>query len=164
MDNRGRVALPARLVTEMRSFAGVAAEGSFEVVISVSMEGRVGIFPRPVYDRILENLEKAPKEDALAAELRRSYLNYMDIQNTDKQNRVRIPQLLADYYRLEGEVVLMGSGEYLEVVNKDDWRMHLEARAAMFSQNRGVLGRFLAGKGAEAPAREENTPGGVTSG
>lgn len=146
MDNRGRVAIPAKLVPLMRAASGAKEEETFDVVVSVSMEGRVGIYPLPHYEKILANLNASPEEDPVGAELRRNYLNYMEVQNTDKQNRVRIPQLLAEKYKLKGEVVVMGSGEYLEVVNKNDWKLHLDARTAMFNENRGILGKYLAGK------------------
>lgn len=146
MDDRGRFAIPARLVPLMRQMAGVDGNDPLEVAVTVTLEDRVAIFPKPHFQMIMANLDRAPKEDTIVAELRRHYLNYLDEQITDKQNRVRINSLLARKYRLAGEVVVMGSGEYLEVVSKEDWERHLEARAALFSEHRSVLGRFLAGK------------------
>lgn len=156
MDDRGRFALPARLVPLMRRMAGAGEGEALEVAITVTLEMRIAIFPMPHFQKIMANLDNAPKDDALAAELRRHYLNYLDVQVTDKQNRVRVSGLLAAKYRLAGEVVVMGSGEYLEVVSKEDWEMHLEARAALFSEHRSSLGRFLAGKeaAAQSPAKE----------
>jgi MraZ protein len=156
IDKAGRIAIPAKLVPLMRSTDVKATKDSFEVVVSVGTEGRIGIYPVPYYQNLLSYLNAIPENDLVGQEVRRSHLNYMDMQSTDKQNRVRIPQLLADYYSLEGEVVVMGSGEFLEVVSKDDWRMHLEARASMFREHRGALGRYLTGGNAAQPA----TPGG----
>jgi MraZ protein len=151
IDDRGRLAVPARLLPALRALAGVGEEDELEVVISMTFEGRLGIYPVPYFNRMMANLEKAPEEDVDAQELRRAFLNYSDQQTLDKQNRVRVPAALAEYFELRGEVTVMGSGEYLEVVTREAWMRDLTERREKFKANRGRLGAVLAGKSPAPP-------------
>lgn len=55
-------------------------------------------------------------------------VNYFGAVNSmDKQGRVLVPQLLRDNAGIEGEVVVMGQMNHLEIWNHDVFRRRLEA-------------------------------------
>ncbi len=125
MDDRGRVAVPAKLMPSFRELAGSGEKESVEVIVCVTPDKRVGVFPRKVFMEMMEEMEKPAKVDRAIAKLRKAYLNHMDQQSLDKQNRIRIPAIMAEAFGLSGEVVVMGCGEFLEIVTREEWRRKL---------------------------------------
>lgn len=134
MDDKDRLAVPAKLVPILRELAGVSDEDPLDVVITITAQQRLGVFPRAQFIRLLENLEAAPQDDQDVIDLKTTLMNYMDEQSLDKQNRIRIPAMHAEAFGLTGEVVVMGSGEYLEVVSKETWKSQLPARMSDMPQ------------------------------
>lgn len=118
MDDRLRLAVPAKLVGAFRQISGVTEDESLEVVVAVTKDERVGVFPKQHFMAMIERLEQEAEYDPDAEELLTGYVNYMDEQSLDKQNRFRIPQMLAESFALSGEVAVVGSRNCLEVVNK----------------------------------------------
>ena len=126
LDDRLRLAVPAKMVPVLRELAGTQGEDPVEVVITITVDERLGVFPKKYFTEHLAMLKKAAEFDRSAALIRRKYLNQMDEQSLDKQNRFRIPQMLAEYFGLNGEVVVVGSGEYLEVMSRERWKKQMD--------------------------------------
>lgn len=120
LDEKDRLTIPSKLLAQMREMEGISEGQTLEVVIAI-VKKRLGIFPRKVFMRMLENMESIPRTNATANALRKSILNYMDEQSLDKLNRVRIPAMHAQLFGLQNDIVVMGSGTHLEVVNRDAW-------------------------------------------
>jgi division/cell wall cluster transcriptional repressor MraZ len=146
MDEKDRVAIPARLIPVMREIEGVSEEEPLEIVITITAQQRLGIYPRKTFMKLLDSLETAPPDDPDVLDLKTTILNYMDEQSLDKQNRIRVPAMHAEVFGLTGEVVLMGSGEYLEVVSKETWKSQLPQRMADMPQKLRMLRHYTLGK------------------
>lgn len=125
LDERQRVAIPARFIEPFRRLAGLGDEDPLQVIICATPQKRLGIFPPPVFEKRFSGLRNVRGKSAL----KRNYLNTMEEQSLDKQNRIRVPALLGELFGLKDDVVVMGSGDYLEVVSKDAW---LEQVASAF--------------------------------
>lgn len=118
---------------DIRTFCGAKDKEPVEVVFTVSVNKRLAIFPRAAYDQMIAKLKAlaTPEAKALVAK----FENYREVQETDQQNRVKLPQMQAEAFQLSGEVVVYGSGKYLEMVNKktwfDQWSKDVEALAGL---------------------------------
>lgn len=129
MDDRNRVPVPAKLMPELRRICGVQdPEGEVDVVVSVTKNGFLGVYPRPMFEAMLDRLASVPDWEVEADDLRSTYESYMDEQTLDKQNRFRVPPLHKEFFDLERDVVVVGAGEYMEVKTAEMWKQELRDR------------------------------------
>ncbi len=123
LDAKHRLTIPAK-------FRGALSNG---VVLAASHEVEIGA-PRTVavwtpeaYDAYtsaaLAGLNAATPK---ARELKRFFFNASFDTELDTANRVMIPPHLMTYARLQKEVVVTGSGECLEVWDRQSYRQNFE--------------------------------------
>jgi len=122
VDDRGRLAIPFKLLEPLRELAGAKEGEDVEVCVGISDRGCLAVFPKPLAEETLGNVEGSAKVRQDFFNLLASTCNYLDDQVLDKQNRFRVSSLYSEEMGLTGEVVVMGSGWYLEVVSKAQWR------------------------------------------
>lgn len=111
---------------------------SLDVIVAVNLSGRIAVFPKDVYERKLKSLEA--RQDPNSSVLLDLMLNYAEEQTLDKAGRFRVPPLLAEHRRLERDVVVYGSGDYLEIVNKVDWHADLKTKLEKLPELRLAAG------------------------
>lgn len=143
MDDKSRLAVPARLIPALRELSGSGEKQQIEVVITVTAQQRLGVYPRQLFMQMIERLEQAPAEDQDVADLRITLLNNMDEQCLDKQNRFRVPAAYGRAFDLNGEVIVLGSGEFLEVVNKEAWQAQLAERMSQMPSKLRAVSQLL---------------------
>lgn len=142
MDDRRRLAVPAKVMSAFRELSQADATQNVEVVVCITPRERVGVFPKPVFDELISDMEEAARTDYEIEQLLLSYLQHMDEQSLDKQNRFRIPPSLAEVFGLQGEVMVLGSGTFFEVVTKSEWRDQVRKDAAAMRQGATKLADY----------------------
>jgi division/cell wall cluster transcriptional repressor MraZ len=143
MDDRKRLPVPAKMIPTFRELCGIKGNEPIEVVVSITPQKRIGVYPRRVFMEMIAELAGPAKTDREVYKLRNAYLQYMDEQSLDKQNRVRIPGILAEAFDLKGEVVAMGAGDMFEVITKDAWKSQLLADADRMDRGAEKLAMIL---------------------
>lgn len=117
LDDRGRVALPARYRHEF-------AEGG---VATMSPDGCVQVFTPAGFELMSE---EGASETALSRDGRRARRRFdshsFDV-DLDRQGRVLVPVKFRDSAGLDGPVVIAGARECLEIWNPQRWEKELEA-------------------------------------
>lgn len=84
-------------------------------------------YPLAEWSEMEARLDRIPTMNPARQKLM-SRVNYYGAMATmDKQGRVLVPQLLREKAGIEGEVVVMGQMNHLEVWNHDVFRQRLEA-------------------------------------
>jgi MraZ protein len=137
LDAKHRLTIPAR-------FRGALADG---VVLAPSPEiepgaaRAVAIWTPEAYDAytgsVLSGLNPA---SATARELNRFFNNNSFETEPDSANRVMIPEHLRNYAGLDKDVVVTGSGAYLEVWNRAAHAQSFEATLDRFPELTARLG------------------------
>jgi MraZ protein len=88
---------------------------------------RAEIYPLKEWEEIEKRMAAIPKFN----EAKRKYLditNYFgQVAEMDAQGRVLIPQLLREAASLQGDVVVLGTQTYLEIVNHDGFKKQMES-------------------------------------
>ena len=133
MDDRGRIAIPAKFVKTFRSIDASNDNNSnsdenLEVVVGMTMGEQLGIFPKTVHDNLCEYLESGPEYEPDWEDLKSWVMGTCEPQTLDKQNRVRIPSLLAKSLGLCGQLVIKGVGDHLEVIGMKEWEQKFDDR------------------------------------
>jgi MraZ protein len=127
LDDKFRLALPK----PVREALGDGAKNLF---VAPGTDGSLNIYTETVLLELGETLaRKSPVGEPSRAFSR---LFYSQIQPTepDAQGRIRIPVELVQWAKLEGEVVLVGVRDHLELWSSSRWDAFLADRQAAFDQ------------------------------
>lgn len=116
IDDKGRLTIPAK-------FRERLAEGA---VITRGFEKHLLIYTREAFARLTARVRTlTPTDPDHRALLRQQFSGASEVA-PDKQGRILVPQFLRDYAGLDGECVLVGVGEFIEVWNRAGWQSQLE--------------------------------------
>jgi MraZ protein len=108
-DDRKRVALPAKYRSHF-------ADG---VILAPGVDGCVEVHTQASFESRFTNLINSSPDDEDARELRRLIHGGSWEVELDGQGRILVPQHLRDHGGLEGDLRLVGLGDYFELWNRE---------------------------------------------
>lgn len=117
VDAKGRIAVPAR-------FRAQLAGGAF---VSRWIDACLAIFPRDAWDSLAARVASLPVTDASARTFSRFVFSGAFEIELDRQGRLVIPANLREWAGLEGEAVVVGSRDHIELWAPDRWARYSEA-------------------------------------
>lgn len=111
IDEKNRIVIPSR----WRTLLGE------EVTIQLSQKGCLSIYPQATYDALFEKINARAESDMLS----RRELEYLsqyteEYQAVDRSGRLLIPNDVKGYFAFEGELLLTGTIDKLELWRKED--------------------------------------------
>lgn len=124
LDEKGRLILPAKFRDEL-------SEG---VVLTKGQERCLFAFPMREFERIYEQLRRAPMTSKQARDYQRVLLSGAVDEVPDKQGRITIPQVLRDYAGLDRDLCVTGSGTRVEIWDAAAWTAYLEEAEPAFAE------------------------------
>jgi MraZ protein len=126
LDDKLRLALPKRL-REL-----LAGQG--QLVLTPGTDGSLALFPQAAFAAMAEKLaSRSPTGQDVRAFSRLLYAQSHSVE-VDSQGRMRLPVELARLAALEGEVVLLGVGDRVELWNKPRWERYLADLTPRYDQ------------------------------
>jgi MraZ protein len=117
LDDRGRVAIPAKW---RAGFPGNAA------VITPAPEGCLQVLPETAFQDLSKEYASSPATTIEGRRARRSFDAQAFDAELDRQGRLLIPSQLRVFAALDGNVIVAGNREILEIWNPERWRVELE--------------------------------------
>ena len=111
LDSKGRLTIPAKFRAEL-------ATG---LVITRGIDRCLAVFPTQEWEALAQKVSDLPMTDRRARIFKRRIFSAASDVVPDKQGRVLIPPRLREYANLEGEVLVAGVNDYIEVWNTDRW-------------------------------------------
>lgn len=129
LDDKGRIILPAK-------FRDQLAGG---LVITRGQERCLYVFPNKTFESVLAKLQQAPMTSKEARAYTRVFLSGANDQIPDKQGRVTIPPLLRSYADLRKDLVIIGTGERVEIWDQEAWNAYLGANEDEFADREDEL-------------------------
>ncbi|MGZ6271161.1 MAG: division/cell wall cluster transcriptional repressor MraZ [Candidatus Limnocylindrales bacterium] len=132
IDAKGRIAVPARFRARLDGGA----------YVSRWIDGCLGIFPRRDFEELADRVAAKPVTDSGARTFSRFVFSGAFEFELDGQGRVVVPSGLREWADLEGEAVVVGSRDHIELWAPSRWA---EYSAAMTSPD--VLAEHLQGLG-----------------
>jgi len=111
IDEKGRVPIPPRFRNALR-------EG---VVLSAGLEKCINIYPLSEWKNMAASLTGGIASPAKMRRLSRATFATAFKLDVDKQGRVSLPVPLRQYALIEGDVVVAGVNNYLELWDKELW-------------------------------------------
>lgn len=117
LDEKLRLALP-------KPFRE-AFEDENQLVLTPGTDGSLSLFSAQTFGRITEQLAARSNSGREIRAFSRLLYSQAHSVEVDSQGRIRLPQELAKLAQIEGEIVVLGVGDHLELWNKSRWEAYL---------------------------------------
>ena len=138
IDEKGRLKLP----TSFRSYIDATWKtAAVYLTCDDSTGAYVRVYPLPVWEGVEEKLLKMPSSDLARRRFQRWTSLYGQEGEIDAQGRVLIPPQLRDPALMQGDVVVLGSGDFLEVWNRERFMSQTDSEK-LTSENHDRLSEF----------------------
>jgi len=111
LDSKGRLTIPAK-------FRAVLDSG---LIVTRGIDRCLAIFPTAEWEDLAGRVSDLPMTDRQARAFKRFLFADASDVSPDKQGRILIPPRLRDYANLDGEVVVAGLNNYIEIWSTEAW-------------------------------------------
>lgn len=111
IDDKGRLTIPAR-------FRGDLAAG---LVVTRGFDRNLMIFPLSGWQEMAERIISRPLADESVRSFRRRVFSGAVDLTPDRQGRIVLPSYLREFAGIDGEVVVAGMYNYLEIWSVESW-------------------------------------------
>ena len=126
LDDKLRLALPKTLRE--------ALQGEQQILLTPGTDGSLALFPGSAFTALAERLaSRSPTGQPVRAFSRLLYSQTQSVE-LDSQGRIRITAELARWARLEGDIVLIGVGDRVELWNKSRWEAYLVEQQSQYDE------------------------------
>ncbi|MDP6823498.1 MAG: division/cell wall cluster transcriptional repressor MraZ [Dehalococcoidia bacterium] len=123
VDSHGRIAVPAVFA---EALSGV-------VVVARGFERCVSVYSEQGWQRIASEIRDLPATNAKTRRLARFIFASAHEQEADRQGRIELPKTVLRYAGINRDVVVIGTGEAVEIWDRESWAQELDAVQARVS-------------------------------
>jgi MraZ protein len=122
LDDKGRINLPVKVREILTKH--------FDERLVVTLSARVTfnevdrclhLFPTQEFEKLLQHLETLPASNRAVAAYKRKVVSNAEEVQLDKQGRILLPPMLREQVGLQDKVMLVGSGNVLELWSAEAW-------------------------------------------
>ena len=92
------------------------------MVVTRGFDRNLMLFPHHGWQLLANKILNRPLSNQQSRALRRRLFSNAAVLNADRYGRIQIPASLCDFAGLEGEIVLTGMYDYLEIWNAHIWQ------------------------------------------
>ncbi len=117
IDEKGGLLIPSSLALELAS----------GMVITRGFERNLMLFPHSDWQQFAQKILHQPLSLEQSRALRRRMFSKAAAVDIDRRGRIQVPASLCEFAELEGQVVLAGMFNYLEIWNSKNWQPVQEA-------------------------------------
>ena len=111
LDSKDRLTVPAR-------YRELIDAGAY---VMQGFDRNLIVMTEPAFAQVAQRVNQMSMTDPVARLLRRLIFSTASRLDLDKAGRVLIPQFLREAARIQGEVMVIGSGDYFEIWSIPDW-------------------------------------------
>jgi MraZ protein len=144
LDDKLRVAIPSSW-RETLGFPGVD-----RLYLAPGTDGSLALYPEVCLQAVARRLDQRSPAAPDARHFRRLFYSRIEGVEVDRQGRIRIPAELLSLTGAQGEIMLIGVGDHMELWSIDAWQRFTAQQTAHFDQ-------FAADALAVAPTRATET-------
>lgn len=111
LDSKGRLSVPVKFRSDLGSSA----------IVTKGLDGCLFLYPKAEWGIMAEKLASLPVSSSKARAFSRMMLSGAMEVEIDKVGRVLLPGYLRDFAGIEGEAVVAGVSNRVEIWNKSAW-------------------------------------------
>ena len=133
IDDKGRLTLPSKFRADL----------GHGVVVTRGVDKCLFVFTLAEFERLADRIGTLPMTQVEAREFSRHFFSGASDVELDKQGRVLIPQNLREYAGLDGDVIVVGINQRIEIWDANAWpqvRAAFERNAADNADHWAALG------------------------
>ena len=127
LDEKQRVAVPKRLRMQF-------AESGKGLYIAPESEHSLGLYSSVAFDNLATRLAEKTTNRAEVRNYLRLFYARAERVDLDGQGRIRIPDRLVEYARLDHEIMLVGVHDHAEIWDSKLWQEFLEKHTPNFDE------------------------------
>jgi MraZ protein len=111
IDEKGRLTIPAR-------YRDLLVDGAF---ITQGFDRNLMVWPSAAFETISQRVNQKSITDPTSRLLRRLFFSGGEQVSVDRVGRILVPQFLREQAQMDGEVMLVGVGDYFEIWTPQAW-------------------------------------------
>lgn len=111
IDDKGRLTVPAK-------YRGELAAG---LVVTRGFDRNLMVYPLNEWEKLAQEIMTKPLTDSRTRDFRRRVFSGAADLEPDRQGRILVPPYLRDFAAINGEVVIVGMYNYIEIWSTDAW-------------------------------------------
>ncbi len=111
IDEKGRLTIPSR-------YRELLADGAY---VTQGFDHNLIVHPIASFEEMSAKVNQLAFTDPVARQLKRYIFSTAERCEIDKAGRILLPLFLREVARLDGNVILIGSGTYFEIWSSADW-------------------------------------------
>jgi len=128
LDEKHRVAIPKPLRDAFNS------ADSKTLFLAPSTDGAVAVYPEVAFRALADRLAGVSPTAKQVREYARLFFARAASSTLDKQGRLRIPSDLVELAKLNGELVLLGLQDHVEIWPKESWETYVSERTSRYDE------------------------------
>ncbi len=134
VDAKNRISIPAKLRKEIPE----EADNKF-VILSDTDDRCIKLYPFNVFKNITQAINSSNPFHPLNVYIRRRLLSNIYDGEMDNQYRIKLPPELLKKTNINGECLVIGVGDYIEIWNPEEFDKYLQESAKQFQGDFGEL-------------------------
>jgi len=115
LDNKGRLTIPSRYRVLLEQ----------EAYVTQGFDTNLMIWTLTAFETISKGINRMSITDPVSRLLRRLIFANGEKVEVDRAGRILIPQYLRQFARLDGEVMIVGVGDYFEIWSPEMWSQQM---------------------------------------
>lgn len=139
IDAKNRLAIPADIRNQLRDRVGGRQEDTLYLFVIPGEDGSLSLYAEDDFQRRAQELQQSDADVDELLEFERIIFSMARRVEIDKQGRIRLPDHLLKMAGLEGDVVILGNNDHMEVHSRQAWYEYV---ARKLQQNPGLLMNF----------------------
>ena len=124
VDNKGRVAIPAK----MRSAMNPEAQNSFTA--TRGFEKCVFLYPKDRWDKMEDEMDALNMYRAETRDFVRTILRWAEDVTLDAQGRIGVPKTLQDFSGIGEKALIIGALDHIEIWDPDAFDQYLNTQSS----------------------------------
>jgi MraZ protein len=136
IDAKNRLAIPAEIRAQIQREAGTGEGEPVHLYVTLTEGQALALYPERAFEQRARELDDSALEADQLLNYERLLFSLARRVEIDKQGRVRLPENLMQRTSLNGDVVLLGVKDHLEVRDRESWQQYVEQ---MLAQNPDLL-------------------------
>lgn len=128
LDEKQRLAIPKRLRDAM-------GESELrELYVAPEVGRSLSVFTPQTFERRAARIEQLPTARSSVADYLRLYYSQAERVELDSQARIRLPERLLKFAKLQQDVVLLGVHDHIEIWDSGLWETFLQEHSQEFDR------------------------------
>jgi len=152
IDEKGRVVLPGKLRRLAQEESGERGALTFKIR---ECDGGLSLYTKTAWAALRQHYTRYPETSREGRWAKRFFYMSVDEIKADKQGRITIPAAFRKRAGLEGEIIIFGVGDHIEIWSRERYEQLLRKRDEQ-EENKPPFGRWSSEGGKESDEQGES--------